>query len=431
MRSFLSMPAARVGTLALMAATVFGTAPLAAQQANASVGAYSMGGNFTAMARNANAVAWNPAALSLKSTRPFSISLLNLGYSLGLDPVRMADLKEFSGLTIPASTRQKWLTAVRADGKEAGGGDLGINWLAMNIGRFGVQASTTITGKADLNGDAFEAIFFGNAGATGQPKDLNFAGSSFRTGVLSTFAASYAIPLGDGKNGVEQGIGFTGKMVMGHFLAMAQDNGTAITSNNIAVKFPIVHTSSEKAGSSGSGFGVDVGYVRKAGATTLAATVRNLFNSFAWNSSAMVARVGSASFDGTTNSSNFDEAAYSTAPAVIRDAVSAYTIKPSLAVGVAHEYTKDVTVTVDLQQQFGDETAILIGPKTQVGAGVEYRGLGALPLRAGASYITNGFAVSGGTSLKLGPSELGIGVRYRSLSGSSDIGLMFSILSMH
>jgi hypothetical protein len=430
MRSLFSMPTARVGTLAMVATTVLGASPLAAQQTNASVGAYGMGGNYTAMARNADAVAWNPAALSLKSTRPFSISLLNMGYSLGLDPVRMADLKEFSGITIPASTRQKWLTAVRADGKEAGGGDLGINWLAMNIGRFGVQASTTITGKADLNGDAFEAIFFGNAGATGQPKDLNFAGSSFRTGVLSTFAASYAIPLGDGKNGVEQGIGVTGKMVMGHFLAMAQDNGTAITTNNIAVQFPIVHTNTDKVGNSGSGFGLDLGYVRKAGATTLAASVRNIVNSFAWNSSAMVARVGSASFDGTTNSSNFDEAAYSTAPSVIRQAVSAYQLKPSLAVGIAHDYSKDVTVTVDLQQQFGDEAAMLIGPKTQVGAGVEYRGLSALPLRAGASYITNGFAVSGGTSLHLGSSELGLGVRYRSLSGSSDIGLMFSLLAI-
>jgi hypothetical protein len=207
-------------------------------------------------------------------------------------------------------------------------------------------------------------------------------------------------------------------------------DGSAITANNIGVAFPVVHTSANKAGFSGSGFGLDVGYIRKAGATTLSASARNVFNTFAWDTSAMVARVGSATFDGTTNRSDFTQTDYATAPAVLRQRVAVYTLKPSLAVGLAHEYGKNVTVTIDLQQQFGDDAAILIGPKTQVGAGIEYRGLRALPLRAGGSYITNGFAVSGGTALRLGRGELGVGVRYRSLSGASDIGLMFSILAM-
>jgi hypothetical protein len=61
-----------------------------------------------------------------------------------------------------------------------------------------------------------------------------------------------------------------------------------------------------------------------------------------------------------------------------------------------------------------------------VGAGLEYRGLGFLPIRGGAAYETNGYALSAGTQLELGPLSFGVSARYRNVSGASAVGVMFS-----
>ena len=220
-------------------------------------------------------------------------------------------------------------------------------------------------------------------------------------------------------------------MVIGHFLAMAQDNGSAVTASNIAVQFPIVNTSTDNVGRGGSGFGLDLAYVRKTGGTSIAATVRNVVNTFAWDVGTMVSRAGTATFDGNSSTAQFDEQVFSSAPSSIKQAVTAYGIKPTLAFGVARAWRSDLTLAFDAQQQLGDETTVLFGPRTQIGVGVDDRGLSALPLRAGVTYLTDGFAVSGGTGVRLGATELGVSARYRSLNGAGDVGLMVNVLALH
>jgi hypothetical protein len=419
-----------VGALAV--ATISG-----AQQANASAAAYGMGNNYTAQARGYNAVTWNPANLGLSGNPGFSFAMLSANVNPGLDPVDVNSLADFAGKYIPAPTRQSWLNSVTASNGETGAADLGVTWLAASFGSFAFQASSAAYGVAKMNPDAFEAVMFGNAGKTGTAHDLNLAGSKYRFGSFSTGAASWGKSFTTGGNGAKGdsfAIGVTAKYVLGHVMSMAEDDGSATTPANIALKFPIVHTNFEAsdAANAGSGFGADIGAAWSMAGWRVSAAAQNVINTFSWDTSKLRTRPGTASFDGTNNKTDFDTSGFSAAPASLRQRVEENKFKPSVNVGFAREYGRDLTITADARQQFSDDNSILIGPKTSAGVGAEYRGLGIIPLRAGASYITGGSAFSAGAGLKLGAYELGVGVSYRnSTEIGKGLGVMLSAISIH
>src|SRR5881392_103433 len=80
-----------------------------AQLPSASSAAFAMGGNFTAIARGYEAVAWNAANLAMPG-RPFiSFGLAMLGGNAGLAPVDLTELHKFSGQVIDSATRASWV----------------------------------------------------------------------------------------------------------------------------------------------------------------------------------------------------------------------------------------------------------------------------------------------------------------------------------
>jgi hypothetical protein len=414
----------RWSVLAIAGVSSLLTVPAGAQQANPSSAAYGMGDNYTAVARDHHAIAWNAAALGLKGTRRFSMGLLGLGSDFAFSPVALSDFG--GGGTLSKATRESWLTAIRTSGSQTGEGVGGLNLMSVSFGRVGLQASTVVASRMDLNPDAMEALLFGNAGLTGQARTLNFSGSSLRVAALGTLAGSVAIPIGSTRD-VEQSIGLTGKIVTGLFSAVAQDAGTAIAPSAVDVKFPIVHTHTDSIGSGGSGFGADLSIIRRSKGMTIAATVMNVVNTFVWDAGAMVARTGTARFDGNANSADFDEKAYSTAPAAVKTAVESYVIKPTLSLGLARTVGSGLTIAADLRQQMGDSSTILLGPRTHAGVGFELHGIPGIRLRGGASYVTGGFSVSGGAGLQLGGLSIGGAIRYRQVNGAGTVGVMFSL----
>jgi hypothetical protein len=77
----------------------------------------------------------------------------------------------------------------------------------------------------------------------------------------------------------------------------------------------------------------------------------------------------------------------------------------------------------------GSDEAIVIGPKTSVGGGVEYRGIPMLSLRGGADYITGGSALAFGAGLRIRRYELGaaIALQQGDNKGTSLLVNLFSI----
>jgi len=422
-----------------LVAIALGSQASRAQQANASAAALGMNNNYVAAGQGLDAVAWNPAMLGISRNPAFSINLLTPSGVAGLDPVSWNDFMQFAKKddSIPTATRHAWLNSVTATGGENGHQAGAMNWLGLSLGPVALQVSTSEAMATKLNPDVFEALMFGNVGATGSPQDLNFAGSNLRLGAFTTGALSYALSFGGsgvGPSGAQSSIGVTAKYVLGNFLMIGADHGSTITADSVTINFPIVMTNTDSLSNNltknGSGFGVDVGYAWRSDKLTVSAVAQNVVNSFKWDVSQLRSRPGTATFNGTTNSTSFDEASYASAPLALQQLVSEYTFKPSALVGIGYQLNRLTLVTLDAHQQMGDDNSILIGPKTQVGGGLEFRGIPLLPLRAGASYVTGGWSASAGVGLSLLGYELGVAGLLGHRDGGNENGLLISLLSI-
>ena len=419
------------------------TAPTArAQQLNTSAAAAGLGGNFMARARGYDAVAWNPANLGLPGNPRWSLTLLPVAASFTLDPITLGDINDATSYkvpdVVPRATRQAWLDKVKAAGGEKGTPSGGAN-VALSIGPFAAQLGITAFGAIDLNPDAVEALLFGNVPASGSGTDgsnvrtLNFKNSKLNAGAATTQAISYGRAFGDQKPGSGTlAFGATLKLVEGAFVSVGQDAGSTIDANGGTISFPIVQTRSFQdckddqgqikagctpmtgpGGFSGSGFGADIGVSWLRDKLGLSAAIQNVFNTFSWSEASMSYTPGSGQFGPNGDSTNFDQQPFANAPAALKSALENYKLKPTIAVGLGYDWRKDVTVSADARQQMGGDQSIVIGPKTSVGAGVEYRGIPALSLRAGADYITGGTAIAFGAGLRIRRYELGAAMAFQ------------------
>lgn len=407
-----------------------GAAPLAAQLPNTSAAATALGGNYTARARGYEAITWNPALLAAQGRPGFSIGLMMAGGTSGLDPIDLSDLNTYSGQVVPASVKQAWMEQVRASGAQRGDADGGVTPVALSIGNFGFQFSTTAYAAAALNPDAMEALLYGNVDENGDPATYSFAGSQMDFGALSTVAASYAkqLPLKLTPLPNEHfSVGVTAKYIVGHVVARAQDNGSTMGSD-VNVSFPIVHSDVENSAQNGSGVGLDVGAAWSAGSWRVGGMLSNVINTFAWDASKMVYRPGEAFFSGDSTSSNFDTTSYASAPAALREAVEAQSFDPMLSVGAAMDVLPMLTLSADVRASVGE--GIAIGPREHVGVGAELKLIPFVPLRAGLAKISDGFQASGGFGLALGRFELGIGATLRKRGEGTATGVTFNAITV-
>ena len=419
--------ASRVATFISVAAL----ATAGAQQLNTSAAAAGVGGNFTARARGYDAVAWNPANLGLPGNPAFSLTILPVAASFTLDPITLGDIKSVQNQkapnTVPRATRQAWLDKVTAAGGETGTPSGGTN-VALSAGPFAFQVGVTAFGAVKLNPDAVQAILFGNVAPDGSIRTLSFQNSKYNAGAVTTAALSYGHAFGERREG--SGIlsfGATVKAIGGNAVSIGQDAGSKINANGGTIAFPSVGTRTDQdckddsgqikagctpmtgpgGGFSGNGFGADLGVSWLRDKVSFSAAIQNVFNTFSWDESLMAYRPGSGQFDVSGDTTNFDEQAFANAPSSLKSAISNYKFKPTMLAGLAYEWRKDVTLSADVRQQMGGDDAIVIGPKTSLGAGVEYRGIPTLSLRGGANYITGGSAFSFGAGFRFGHYELG------------------------
>ncbi|HVX42217.1 MAG TPA: hypothetical protein VHB25_21830 [Gemmatimonadaceae bacterium] len=416
------------GSAAMAAAMLLAVASVgAAQVPNASPAATGLSGAFIARARGYDAVAWNPANLGLPGNPGFSIGMLALSGSSGLDPISLNDFAPYSDKTLPASQREQWLQKVTAKGGENGTMDGGLTELAMSFGHLAFQVGSSVGGSTKLSPDAFEAVMFGNAGRTGTVENLSLAGSQARVGAFTTGAVSYGFGVASSKDS-HMSLGVTAKYTVGHFLAIAQDQGSQTGTNAVTVNMPIVYSNPDSSANVGAGIGVDVGFAYSTRKLSFGAAVQNVMNNFAWDESKLYSKKGTGLFDGNTDTTDFADQPYANAPTALRQRVTDDKFKPVVAAGIAYAVNSVTTFSADARSQIGD--GIVVGPKTQVGGGLEFRGIPLLPLRVGASYVTGGWGVSGGIGLKLAGYELGVGAALRTINGGKEPAITVNAISI-
>ncbi|MCE9602785.1 MAG: DUF5723 family protein [Gemmatimonadetes bacterium] len=409
-----------------LTAVAFALVPALAQaQGNASAAATAMGGNYTAVARNFNAVAWNPANLGLPGNSRFSIAI-SPQVGLGTGPITLQDANDYAGIIVPQTVREAWLQKVIDNGGQNLGGDVNVTPLAFSVGRFAFSATTTVRADGDLPPEMVELLLFGNAGRTGLPQDYTLTDLRLDANATTTFGLSYGrrvplVPVGD------LAIGVTGKYMIGHGAASMRDDGSTITSNplQIIIDAPVVLTDTAETFNAGTGFGFDVGATWQVGNLRASAVVHDIVSTFAWNTDNLYYLPVRATFDQDSSTSTVEDILpLSSAPQAVQDAlrdrIVQSKVNPMLSLGVAWTGFKRVTLAADLRQRFGE--GIELGPKTQVGLGAELRLIPFVPLRAGITTLGDGMRYSGGFGLEFGVFNLQAAAMLMAAEGRNDTG---------
>jgi len=424
----------RVGTAAMLA--VITTSLANAQLPNASTAAFAMGGNFTAMARGYEAVAWNPANLAMPGRPVFSFGAIIAGGNMGLAPIDFTTLHKFSGQVIDSATRVSWIDQAKLAGGERVNADLGATPIAFSIGPIGFQYGGSVFTNVNLSPDAWEAVLFGNAGNNGgQPKTLDFTGTSVRVGAFSAVALSYAhsIPINI-TNGIlsdeHAAIGVTAKYVMGHALVVAQDDGSTLGGSDILLRFPVILPDSNYNGTLGNGAAADLSLAWSGGPWKVGVLAENVFNAFKWDTTVLAFAPGTGVFNSDSSSTNFNQQAYASAPKALRDIVAAQRFKPAINLGAALKLTNALTLTADMKTTLGGDEAIVIGPKSRFGVGAEFRVLPFLPLRAGVASVTDGWQAGAGIGLRFLGFELGVASSIRRVGAAQESGVMIGVVGI-
>jgi hypothetical protein len=209
-------------------------------------------------------------------------------------------------------------------------------------------------------------------------------------------------------------------------MARARDNGSMVGPDNVDLAFPQVYGGALDVG---HGIGMDVGLAWHARRLTLGLTVQNAFNSFAWDTTKLKTRLGTATVTSTSTGSDFSDTTYSVAPAAIRAAIADEGFTPTLAGGLAFRAAEWLLLTADARVQTGE--GIEIGPRTQFGAGLEWSGIGFLPVRLGGAVIPGGWQGAAGLGLRIGQNHVGVSAMLRDRDGGRATGAMINLVSFY
>ena len=419
---------------------------LLAQLPNPSTAAFAMAGNFMAMARGYEAVALNSANLAMPGQPFMSLGIVAGGATLGLDPVDFKALHEWSGLVVDSATRVDWVDQARLAGGQKIRIDGGVTYLGLSVGPIGLTAGSSFYNNLNLSADAFEALLFGNAGRNNlQPKTLDFTGTSVRVGAFTTGAASFAFGLpfkilGGSMPNEKLTAGITGKYVVGHGLILAEDVGSTVGANDIQLRFPAIGVrtddqitpigSDEYKGMAGDGMAADISLAWNAGPWRVGMLAENVFNAFKWDTTMLSFMPGTGTFDGTDNTTDFDQQPYTNAPQSLKDLVTAQKFTPAITFGAAFQLTSRLTLTADMKTVTGGDEAIVIGPKSRFGVGAEFRYVPFIPIRAGVASVTDGWQAGLGAGVRLAGVEIGAATSIRRRGAATESGLMVGVIGI-
>ncbi len=412
--------------MSLVLAGLLLPALLQAQLPDPSTRALGMGGAYTSLARGYEAVAWNPAMLAAVGRPGFTIGLPQVNFEFGSNTYGLSDVRKYANTFLSDSDKATLLAKI--DTTLTLRALLGAAPFGLSIGPFAVLVGTAGQMSLGVGKDAVRLALYGNAPRAGSSSLFTAQGSNGRAWAASTIAGSFALPfelpLG------HLSIGATYKYVIGHFLGSAGDLGTQVAFSPLfsaTEAGEAVYTNYDQncgtfspfktgscGGRAGTGYGVDLGgTLQFAGhGITLSAVLVNVAGKMKWDASRLcydrTLRQTTQSASGSVRDtvllqqSLCDQASIAANPqaTALRDSLVAHADFARLArFGLALR-SGMLSVTADAQFRL---KAGLDQQSTQLlSAGAEYRLLGIIPLRVGASSDFAGATMlSAGTGLQL------------------------------
>ncbi|MFQ5629164.1 MAG: DUF5723 family protein [bacterium] len=335
----------------------------------------AMAGAYSAVAQGVEAANWNPAVLGFNSAPVFSMRLPAFGVGVQNTSFSVADYKTYNGAALTAADKQTILSKI----PDSGFGlflNSGANLLGISIYRFALTAN--IIGASDLRFSKTFADLILNGNAF--QKEYDFSDTSGKGYAVAAYSLSYGQPINLPQLDAFA-VGLTVRYLQGLTIAeVVSAQGSFVTD------FDGFHGDGQaelRTAIGGSGMSVDLGTsARFAKRWTVGLSFRNFYSNINWKSevkeytygvaadSLTAERISESDADSLVD--DFDET---------RDGASFRSQLPlQVLLGAAYT-TSSMIYSFEYIQGLSDEPGASRNP--QMAFGLEYKGIGFLPLRAG------------------------------------------------
>jgi uncharacterized protein DUF5723 len=418
--------------MSLVLAGLLVPALLQAQLADPSTRALGMGGAYTALARGYEAVAWNPAMLAAVGRPWFTIDLPHLNLEFGSNAYGLSDVRKYANTYLTTADKTTLLDKIK-DSTLTLRSLVGMAPFGLSVGPFGLLVSETGQMSVGVGKNAVQLALFGNAPQGGTSSLFTARGSNGLAWAATTIAGSFALPIPSPLGHLA--VGATYKYVIGNFVGSAADLGSQVTfSPSFAATEAgeAIYTNYDSncgsfspfktgmcGGRAGTGYGVDLGgTLQLAGkGITLSAVIVNALGKMTWDQDRLyygrTVRADSQTATGSVITTEDSSLTLKTSAQIAADQ-QAQQLKNSLLangsfsrlarVGAALR-SGGLTLAGDLQVRL--KAGLDQQPSQLLSVGAEYRLLGVLAFRGGASSDFAGATAFGGG---LGLQFLGINI---------------------
>jgi hypothetical protein len=428
--------------LSLVLAGLLAPVLLHAQLPDPSTRSLGMGDAYTSLARGYEAVYWNPAMLAAVGRPGFTIELPHVNLEFGSNAYGLSDVSTYAGKYLSDADKATLLGKI--DTTLTLRALLGIAPIGLSVGPFAILVGSAGQMSLGIGKDAVRLALYGNAPRAGSSSLFTAQGSNGRAWAATTVGFSFAyplrIPLG------HLSIGATYKYVIGNFLGTAGDLGSQVSFSptfsateagqsvytNYGTDCGNVNLTDTGVcgGKAGTGYGLDLGgTLQMAGrGITLSAVLVNVLGKMTWDASRLCydrtlsqttqSASGSVTDSVLVQQSLCDQASIAANPqaAALRDSLLGHADFARLARFGAALRRGNLTVAGDLQLRLKEGLDQQPGQLLSVGA--EYRALGFLPLRVGASEdFVGATMLSAGIGLQL--AGINIDVAVASIMGTT------------
>lgn len=366
--------------------------------------AIGMGGAYMALARDFDAPYWNPANLGLSTSKNFSINLFNAGIGMRNNGFSLSDYNKYNGKFLTDGDKQDILNSIPESGLAL---DAMAEASALNfsVGNFALTCKGYGASKINLDRDPLELFFYGNAVV----REVSFDNTYSEGYGIGDAAFSYGRPIRRFDGG-ELCVGGSVHYLRGIAYQKVIDSqgGVATTDTGFVGDGSLTM----RTAMGGSGFAFDMGLaVRFKESWYFSAAWQNAYSKLMWNKDTeeilytfnmLPVTVESASDSTlsdslvTTNDTTYSVAGFSSdLPSIVK-------------LGLSKQY-RNLTWAVDWSQALASRPGQGVNPR--ISAGVEYRPLNYLPLRAGMALGGNlGSTYSFGFGLHFSPFSFDLGM---------------------
>jgi hypothetical protein len=359
-----------------------------------------LGGAYTAVARDNEAPLWNPANLSFKDNRGFSLNLISLGAFVENNAFSLSDYNQYNGRFWEDADKNEILALIPASGLKLNA-QAEATALGLSIGSLSLV--TWASGVSDLSfpKDPFELLLMGNQ--TNDTISLEgTSGEAYAYGVLSLSCGKSLYRKGE----KEFGIGVNLKYLQGIIYQKVIKASGEVRVNEYQVQGEsdlILHSAS-----GGKGYGLDFGIAAKLSKKwSLSLFLSNPISRIKWKRE--TEEKGYEFQIDTLNLSNSDDDSVVLSEDYEKDIDPFITHLPFVAkAGVACK-TEKILLAFDWEQGFENGPGVTKIPELSLGT--ELKIISFLPLRSGISFGgKEGFSLSGGFGLNFGVIFLDVGI---------------------